>query len=129
MVRISVIALGLALFATRSSAQTTHCEQSIIGMPSAGVDCTTTRGAPDPATPARMWSWKEVPPRPCSKLQTAVGGADPSYCAAREIAATRKGIGDLIAAGKCDEAIKAALGTGDLQFAGEVRAYCASQPR
>lgn len=50
-------------------------------------------------------------------------------CEAREIAATRKAVGDLVAGGQCDEAIKAALGTGDFGFASEVRAYCSSAPK
>lgn len=116
---VLILALG---FATAANAQTTHCEPSIVGMPSAGVDCKTSGSS---AMPASRITWRDVPPRPCSRLER-VANSDSLYCEARELAATRKSIGDMIATGKCDEALKAALSTGDLQFATEVRSFCSS---
>lgn len=50
------------------------------------------------------------------------------YAPGPEVAATRKGIGDLISAGKCDDVLKAALGTGDFAFAREVKDFAATGP-
>lgn len=122
--RVWIIAAALA-FAGQAHAQTTHCEPSIVGMPSAGVDCTTSGEGGGQAMPA--YSWRDVPPKPCIAIDRLA--APLTYCAAREVAAKRKAVGDLIAAGRCDDALKAALGTGDLQFAGEVRAFCSSTPK
>lgn len=115
--------LALAL-PSATQAQTTHCEPAIIGMPSAGVDCTTRQPATS-GPPAPHISWKDVPPRACSKMEKLANGSN-YLCEAREVAATRKAVGDLVAAGQCDEAIKAALGTGDFGFASEVRVFCSS---
>jgi len=76
---------------------------------------------------AQQFSWKDVPPQPCSSWEKYARSEMPSYCAARDVAAHRKAVGDLIAAGKCDDALKGALGTGDLQFAREVRDFCGAK--
>lgn len=78
------------------------------------------RASPDAAT---AYSWRDVPPTKCSGMEKV--GLPFGLCAAREVAATRKGVGDLVGAGKCDEALKAALGTGDFAFARDVRDFCA----
>lgn len=46
-------------------------------------------------------------------------------CAARKVASVRKNVGEMIAAGHCDDAIKAALNSGDIALAREVREFCA----
>ena len=118
-----IFLLALAL-PNATQAQTTHCEPAIIGMPSAGVNCTSEQ----PSAPSPHVSWKDVPPRACSKMEKLANSSN-YLCEAREIAATRKGIGDLVAAGRCEDAINGALGTGDFGFASEVRAYCASMSK
>lgn len=70
-----------------------------------------------------LFHWQDVPGRPCSRLEKIANGSN-GYCEAREVASNRKAVGDLIASGHCDDAIKGALGTGDLHFATEVRAFC-----
>jgi hypothetical protein len=50
-----------------------------------------------------------------------------AYCDAREAAAKHKAVGDLVAAGKCDDAIKMALGMGDFEFATQVKGFCAQK--
>lgn len=79
-----------------------------------------------PRAPSQPVRWQDVPPRPCTGLQR-YANADNQTCAAREVAANRKAVGDLIAAGQCGEALKGALGTGDLQFAREVRDFCGAK--
>jgi hypothetical protein len=64
-----------------------------------------------------------VSPVPCNAFQRAALG--PEHCGARDVAAARKKVGEQIAAGDCDAALKGALATGDLAFAREVRDFCA----
>lgn len=116
--------LALTLAGSAASAQTTHCQQSIIGMPSAGVTCTTSGGASAPSVPYR---WQDVEPKPCNFFERGAGIAD--LCSARQVAANRKAVGELIGQGRCDEAFKSALATGDLDFAREVRDFCAAPTR
>jgi hypothetical protein len=75
------------------------------------------------ASSSNVYSWRDVKPTPCSKLE-AVGTMGSNYCEARGQAAGRKAIGELIAQGKCEDALKQALATGDLDFAREVRDFC-----
>lgn len=122
-VRRWAAALALALTAASPAiAQTTTCENTFYGAPQLGVTCETKGGR---SAPVGGYRWQDVEPRKCSVLEAGAGIAD--LCSARAVAAARKNVGDLIAAGKCDEALKAALGTGDLQYASEVRAFCAGQ--
>jgi hypothetical protein len=121
----SLLIAGLS--AGAASAQTqTNCHQTIIGMPSAGITCDSSGPARStnlaPAAPV-VFDWKSVKPVPCSKWDAM--GAPGNYCDARLAAANHKAVGELIAGGKCDDALKAALGTGDLAFAREVRDFCA----
>lgn len=74
------------------------------------------------AAPAPVYSWRDVKPAPCSKLESLTSSGN--YCEARQRAAARKAVGDTIAEGRCDEALKMALGAGDLDFAREVRDFC-----
>jgi len=121
MMRPTAIGVALALWASGAAAQTTHCAPTIDGMPSAGVTCRSTS-----AGMGQVYSWKDVPPKPCTTLQRMAEGSGP-LCAAREVAANRKAVGDLIAAGKCDDALKGALSTGDLEFARDVRDFCGTK--
>jgi len=121
MVRAALIVLAVAA-ASPAAAQTTTCQDTIYGMPQMGVTCETSGGR---SAPVGGYRWQDVEPRKCSLLEAGAGIAD--LCSARAVAAARKNVGDLIAAGKCDEALRAALGTGDLQYASEVRAFCAGQ--
>lgn len=75
----------------------------------------------------RIYAWQDVQPTPCTSLQRYAYSESPSYCAARQVATNRKAVGDLIAAGQCGDALKGALGTGDLQFAREVRDFCGAK--
>ena len=125
MLRFALIGAGLALCGFPAAAQTTQCTPTIIGMPSAGVTCRTDGAAAQPAV-NQSYSWRDVPPTPCSGYQKAFPD-NHAMCAARDVAAHRKAVGDLIAAGKCDDALKGALGTGDLQFAREVRDFCGAR--
>lgn len=75
-----------------------------------------------PKAAPTVYSWRDVKPAPCSKLEAIAAGGN--YCEARQQAASRKAVGDTIAQGQCDEALKMALGTGDLDFAREVRDFC-----
>jgi hypothetical protein len=79
-----------------------------------------------PAPSAAASDWRNVPPKRCSRAEKILANGDNAECDAREVAASRKEVGDLLAAGKCDHALKAALGTGDLSLAREVRDYCAT---
>lgn len=82
----------------------------------------TSHAGPQGAQSA--YSWRDVPPVRCSAFDKLTGSV--AYCGAREVAANRKAVGELMAAGKCDEALRGALGTGDLAFAREVRDFCAA---
>lgn len=75
------------------------------------------------AAAAQHYAWQDVPPTKCTKLEKFASESD-AYCAAREVAANRKAVEDLIAQGKCQEALAGALGTGDLDFARDVRRFC-----
>ena len=75
------------------------------------------------AAAAQHYAWQDVPPTKCTKLEKFASESD-AYCAAREVAANRKAVGDLVAQGKCQDALAAALGTGDFDFARDVRAFC-----
>jgi hypothetical protein len=79
--------------------------------------------SPAPRGPMAMYSWRDVPPTKCTRMDLLTS-SNPSFCPAREVGANRKVVGDLVAQGKCDEALKGALGTGDLQFARDVRDFC-----
>lgn len=57
-------------------------------------------------------------------MERLAKGSD--YCDARGVAAARRKVGEQIAAGDCDSALKGALATGDLQFAREVRDFCST---
>lgn len=70
--------------------------------------------------------WQDVQPKQCTTIQRMGEGAA-EICNAREVAANRKAVGDLIAAGDCPGALKGALGTGDLQFAREVLDFCGAK--
>lgn len=116
----ALVGLGCAFCACAASAQTTtNCQPTIIGMPSAGVTCRSDA----PTADAQSFSWKDVPTTPCSGFQKALP-ANLAFCAARDVATRRKAVGDLIAAGQCSDALKSALGTGDLGFARDVREFC-----
>ena len=121
MVRAAAIAAA-CLVAWPAGAQTTTCQNTIYGMPQLGVTCETKGGSS-----GSEWTWQNVPPRKCNRMEVLAASAS-GYCEAREVAANRKAVGDLIAAGDCAGALKAALGTGDLAFASEVRAFCTSNP-
>lgn len=113
------IGLALALSGT-ATAQTTRCANTIYGMPEFGMTCETSGGSSPPV------SWRDVSPVPCNAFQRAALG--PEHCGARDVAAARKKVGEQIAAGDCDAALKGALATGDLAFAREVRDFCGSPP-
>lgn len=121
----ALVGLGCAFCACAASAQTTtNCQPTIIGMPSAGVTCRSDASTADaPTAAAQSFSWKDVPTTPCSGFQKALP-ANLAFCAARDVATRRKAVGDLIAAGQCSDALKSALGTGDLDFARDVREFC-----
>lgn len=120
MRRSAAFGVLISVWASGAAAQTTECADKIIGMPSAGVVCHTTGSSP--STPV---DWRNSRPVPCSKFDLLA--LPDTVCSARQVAANRKAVGDLIAAGKCDEGLKGALGTGDLQFAREVRDFCAGK--
>jgi hypothetical protein len=127
MVRRLFSALGLALVAGAAAAQpmTTNCHPTYAGAPQLGMTCDSN--GPQSASPGRppqpvVYSWKDVKPEPCSKFESL--SRDGNYCEARLAASNRKAVGNMIAAGRCDDALKAALGTGDLAFAREVRDFC-----
>lgn len=135
-------ALGVLSCAGSASAQTrTSCHQF-----GSGVSCTTT---PDPmdamrqsqqdlanfqaqsmammaSGPAPIYRWQDVIPKVCSTFDRVA--ANGNLCDARAVAANRKAVGDLIGEGRCPDALKAALGTGDLVFAREVRDFCQPAP-
>ena len=120
--RSALIGLGFALCGGAASAQTTtNCQPTVYGAPSAGVTCRT-----DSQASPQSYSWREVPSTPCSGYQKAFPD-NHAYCGARDVATARKAVGDLIAAGRCDDALKGALGTGDLDFARDVRAFCSAK--
>ena len=93
-------------------AQTTTCQQSVAGMPAAGVTCTTSP-PPDPRT---------VPAKRCGALERFAKGSD--QCGAQDAAARRKETAELISAGHCAEAKRAALEAGDLDLAEQVSRIC-----
>ena len=113
MGRIRTIAvLGALLFASTASAQTTDCRQK----PNGGIECSAASGA--------TIRPEDVSAKRCSPIESALSGSDSSICRARAIAADRKSVTDMIADGRCDDAVRAALRLGDLKFAADVREYC-----
>lgn len=118
-VRAIALALGAScLWPLAASAQTTTCQNTAYGMPELGVTCRTSQptGPVDP---------KNVSAVPCSFADRRLFSVPDSICEARAVAAAHKAVGDLLAAGKCDDAQRAALATGDIAFAKEVREFCA----
>lgn len=68
----------------------------------------------------------DVPAKRCGALDYLMIptlGVAPK-CQARAAAADRKAVTDLMAQGKCKDAVPAALRLGDLSFAREVKAFC-----
>ena len=127
MKTLTLAILAAICAASTAQAQTTNCRPTIIGMPSAGITCDTTgaRQGAAVSAPRTLYSWKDVKPAPCSRMEKLADGSN--YCDAREAAANHKAVGDLIAGGKCDDAIKMALGMGDLEFASQVKGFCAQK--
>lgn len=130
--RSVLIVLGAAVAISGSaSGQTTSCQTMFGNRPMSWTACNTV--APDPQyapTPtssglAPVYDWHQVAPKRCNAVEGLAYNAT-NYCDARAVAAAHKTAGDLIASGHCDDALKAALGTGDLEFASQVRDYCAS---
>lgn len=107
----AALVLCCTLVAGPALSQTTQCSDFM------GTTTCETSG------PAKPVSWRDVPPKACSRIERIANSSN-LVCEARDVASSRKAVGDLIAEGRCSEALKAALGTGDLQFAGEVRAFC-----
>jgi hypothetical protein len=71
-----------------------------------------------------------VDPRPfepyaCNFVEKITLGAP--TCQARQVAQSHRVIGGLIHEGRCEQAAKAALATGDQAYAGRVRAICADR--
>ena len=122
----SYVVLGavLASLAGSAAAQstTTNCRPTYAGAPQLGMTCDSSGGARAATAPAPVYSWRDVKPKVCSKLE--VLAASSNECDARAQAFARKQVGEMVAAGDCDGAIKAALVTGDIAFAGEVRDFC-----
>lgn len=119
----------LAVVSGDADAETTRCRNTYVGAPQLGMTCETT-GMPEvrgePPAPRAAPRWQDVPPVACSGLEKLARGAE--YCDARAVAAARRKVGEQIAAGECDGALKGALATGDLQFATEVREFCSGVP-
>lgn len=119
-----VLAVVVAALAGQAAAQstTTNCRPTYAGAPQLGMTCESSGGAARAAAPAPVYSWRDVKPKICSKLEVLASSGN--ECDARAQAFARKQIGEMMAGGDCDGAIKAALGTGDIAFAGEVRDFC-----
>jgi hypothetical protein len=108
-----------------AAAQTVHCKPTFGGRPDMGTTCQADSAIKAPAkdAPPAVYDWKSVKAAPCTAFDRVAGSGN--YCDARQLAADRKRVGDMIASGDCDGALKAALGTGDLSYASEVKAFCA----
>lgn len=122
MKRIALTAFLVFAAGAAQAQQQTNCRPTYAGQPQLGMTCDTV-GAPRGPAMAPVYSWKDVKPVACGKFEKAT--ADGNYCEAREIAAARKAVGEMIAGGDCAGALKAALATGDLAYATEVKGFCA----
>jgi hypothetical protein len=125
LLQTGALGVATALIACAASAQTTTCENKIYGMPQFGVTCRTSGGYSSPAT---QYDPATVEPRECSFEERHIKGVDDALCSARAVAAKRKAVGELLAQGRCPEAVKAALALGDIAYAQQVRAFCANPP-
>lgn len=152
MVRAAALIFALAL-AGPSMAQTTNCSQfgrtvtcrtapDMAATAQAQMQQQTrdqqadldtmmarTAQAPRSSSPSGPIDPRNVTPKACNFFELHVDALPAALCEARAVAEKRKGVGDLLAAGKCDDALKAALATGDLTFAREVRDFCTAPAR
>lgn len=105
------ILIAFAALASSAHAQTACTPNEL---DHAGCDPVVPRDAADP---------RFAPPYACNFAQRLTLGAE--ACQARKAAATHRRIGELIHAGRCDEAATAARATGDQDYAGRVQQSCA----
>lgn len=124
MLKIFFAASGLLFLSAPAVAQSTSC-MTVGNMTTCNTLPSITSSSPP--GPKIQYDPKAVRPKPCTTFEKL--GDTSNYCDAREIAAKRKAALDLLAAGKCSEALQSALGTGDLGFAREVRDFCSAAPR
>jgi hypothetical protein len=117
-------ALALSVGGAAAAQVSVRCHDTYAGAPQLGQTCEGSGPSrfSAPAAAAPVYSWKDVKPKACSAYEKLALGSQ--QCDAREIAVVHKTVGDLIAAGDCAQALKTALGTGDLEFARQVRDFC-----
>lgn len=113
--RLVILVAFAALTASAAHAQTA-CAPDELGR--AGCDPVPLPSAVDPSL---------VPPYACNFAERLTLGAQ--VCQARKIAETHRRIGELMHAGRCDEATKAARSTGDADYAGRIQEFCADRVR
>jgi hypothetical protein len=86
-------------------------------MPQFGVTCHMAQAVPAAASPPRCRGFFSG---------VVINGESPADVKAEcRLAKTRERVGQLLATGECDEAVKAALATGSLAYARQVRDFCA----
>jgi hypothetical protein len=110
---ILVAFAALAALASAAHAQTT-CMPDELGR--AGCDPVAAQPEVDPSL---------VTPYACNFAERMTLG--PQVCQARKVAETHRRIGELMHAGRCDEATKAARTTGDADYAGRIQEFCADR--
>lgn len=108
-----VILVAFAAFASAAHAQTA-CAPSDLDH----ADCD-----PVAAEPAARPSL--AAPYACNFAERLTLGAQ--VCQARKAAETHRRIGELMHAGRCGEATKAARATGDAAYAGRIQEFCADR--
>jgi len=109
------ILVAFAALASAAQAQTT-CMPDELGH--AGCDPVAPQPAVDPSL---------VAPYACNFAEKLTLGSQ--VCQARKAAETHRRIGELMHAGRCDAATKAARTTGDADYASRIQEFCADRVR
>lgn len=112
--RLAILVASAALV-TAAHAQST-CEPDELGH--AGCDPVAAQPVVDPGL---------VTPYACNLAEKLTLGAQ--VCQARKAAETHRRIGELMHAGRCDEATTAARTTGDAAYAARIQEFCADRSR
>lgn len=115
--RLAILVAFAALASAASAAHSqTACAPDELGR--AGCDPVAPPPAVDPSL---------VTPYACNFAERLTLGAQ--VCQARKVAETHRRIGELMHAGRCEEATKAARATGDADYAGRIQEFCADRVR
>ena len=107
------ILVAFAALASAAHAQTA-CGPDELGH--AGCDPVAPQPAVDPSL---------APPYACNFAEKLTLGAP--VCQARKIAETHRRVGELMHAGRCDEATKAAGAIGDAAYVGRIQQFCSDR--